>query len=66
MLENKTALITGATSGIGEKTAELLALNGATVVAVGRNASKGQELVGRLAGSGHSFVSADLRDKNEV
>ena len=66
MLENKTALITGATSGIGEKTAELLALNGATVVAVGRNASKGQELVGRLAGSGHSFVSADLSDKNEV
>ena len=66
MLKNKTALITGATSGIGEKTAELLAQNGATVVAVGRNVSKGEELVDRLAGSGHSFISVDLSDKNEV
>ena len=66
MLKNKTALITGATSGIGEKTAELLAQNGATVVAVGRNVSKGEELVDRLAGSGHSSISVDLSDKNEV
>ena len=59
-------LITGATSGIGQTSAELFALGGATVVAVGRNTSRGQALVERLEGSGHSFVPADLSDKNEA
>ena len=59
-------LITGATSGIGQTSAELFALEGATVVAVGRNTSRGQALVERLEGSGHSFVPADLSDKNEA
>ena len=59
-------LITGATSGIGEKSAELFALEGATVVAVGRNSSRGQALVERLEGSGHLFVPSDLSDKNEA
>ncbi len=59
-------LITGATSGIGQTSAELFALEGATVVAVGRNTSRGQALVERLEGSGHSFVPADLSEKNEA
>ena len=65
-MKDKTVLITGATSGIGEKSAELFALEGATVVAVGRNSSRGQALVERLEGSGHSFVPSDLSDKNEA
>ena len=65
-MKDKTVLITGATSGIGEKSAELFALEGATVVAVGRNSSRGQALVERLEGSEHSFVPSDLSDKNEA
>ena len=65
-MRDKTVLITGATSGIGQTSAELFALEGATVVAVGRNTSRGQALVERLEGSGHSFVPADLSDKNEA
>ena len=65
-MRDKTVLITGATSGIGQTSAELFALGGATVVAVGRNTSRGQALVERLEGSGHSFVPADLSGKNEA
>ncbi len=65
-MRDKTVLITGATSGIGQTSAELFALEGATVVAVGRNTSRGQALVERLEGSGHSFVPADLSEKNEA
>ena len=65
-MRDKTVLSTGATSGIGQTSAELFALEGATVVAVGRNTSRGQALVERLEGSGHSFVPADLSDKNEA
>jgi len=65
-VKDKTVLITGATSGIGQKSAELFASKGVTVVAVGRNTSRGQALVERLEGSGHSFVPSDLSDKNEA
>ena len=37
MLADKVAIVTGATSGIGRATASLFAVNGANVVAVGRN-----------------------------
>lgn len=43
----KIAIITGATSGIGESTAHLLMEKGATVLALGRNEEKGLELLVR-------------------
>lgn len=43
MLKTKIAIVTGATSGIGEATAKELAQNGTKVVLVGRNFEKGEK-----------------------
>ena len=61
----KTALITGATSGIGRATAELLAARGLHVVVSGRSAERGDAVVQaiRAAGGRADFVAADLRDE---
>ena len=59
-----TALITGATSGIGRATADKLARSGVHVVVVGRNAERGEKTIGELraAGGKADFISSDLRD----
>jgi hypothetical protein len=56
----RTAVVTGATSGIGRAVALELVARNWTVIAVGRNASELEALIGSLAGSGHSFLVADL------
>jgi len=59
-----TALITGATSGIGRAVAEKLAQSGAHVIVVGRNAERGERTIAeiRAAGGKADFISSDLRD----
>ncbi|WP_424950329.1 SDR family NAD(P)-dependent oxidoreductase [Deinococcus sp.] len=61
-LQGQTALITGATSGIGRGIAMALAAEGAHVVVSGRDASRGDETVQaiRAAGGQADFVRADL------
>jgi NAD(P)-dependent dehydrogenase (short-subunit alcohol dehydrogenase family) len=63
--ESKVVLITGATSGIGQATAERFAAEGAKVVCVGRNSDRGNALVKRIkANSGSAlFVAADVRQR---
>jgi NAD(P)-dependent dehydrogenase (short-subunit alcohol dehydrogenase family) len=63
-LSGKTALVTGATSGIGRATAAALAANGATVAVSGRDKDRGHDVVEKIRASGGSavFVAADLID----
>lgn len=48
-LQDKKAIVTGGTRGIGRSIAELFAKEGASVVVVGTNADKGQEVVTHLS-----------------
>src|SRR5437764_442210 len=59
-LEGKTALLTGATGGIGRAIARALADRGTTVVASSRKADELTELIDSLPSSGHRSVVADL------
>lgn len=47
-LQGKVAVITGGASGLGEKTAEVLAAAGATVVITARDDAKGEEALARI------------------
>src|SRR4030088_1972686 len=59
-----TALITGATSGIGRAAADKLAQAGVHVMVVGRNVERGEKTIAeiRAAGAKADFISSDLRD----
>lgn len=67
-LENKVALVTGGTSGIGRTTAIALAHAGAKVVVVGRREEEGSETVNLIhqVGSEGLFVKADVSQEADI
>ena len=64
-LEGKVAVITGATSGIGARTAEVFVANGAKVVIAGRRSDRGEKLAEKL-GDAASFIRADVSVEADV
>lgn len=62
----KKVIITGASSGIGLETANLLAQKGYQLTLVARNETKLVAAVKELHGQGHSYLVADLNDKADV
>ena len=66
-LQNKVALVTGGTSGIGEATAVLLAKEGAKVTVTGRNPERGRAVAEKIVNDGGRavFVQTDVRSAVE-
>ncbi len=64
-LKGEVALVTGASSGLGRRFAQILAANGAKVVLVARRAERLSELRARIASDGGSAVAieADVNDR---
>jgi len=58
-LDGKVAVITGASSGIGEATAEALAAEGASVVISARRRDRLEDLVERISGDGGKAVAVE-------
>lgn len=59
-LENKTILVTGASSGIGKATAIECSKLGAKVIVTGRNEERLNQTLAELEGEGHQAIVGDL------
>jgi NAD(P)-dependent dehydrogenase (short-subunit alcohol dehydrogenase family) len=67
-LKGRIALITGASSGLGARFAEVAAANGASVVLTARREDKLKEIVARIeqAGGSAAYVACDVTDNASV
>jgi 3-oxoacyl-[acyl-carrier protein] reductase len=65
-LAGRTALVCGASAGIGAASAKLLAAQGARVIALARREDQLKKLVSSLPGQGHRYLVADLMDRTAL
>ena len=64
MVDGKIAIITGATSGIGARTAELFVAEGASVVFTGRRKLQGEAVAAKI-GKKAQFIAADATSEDD-
>jgi short-subunit dehydrogenase len=65
-LRGRVCVVTGASSGIGRRTALDLAARGAVICGVARRAERLETLLAELPGEGHSSVVTDVTKKGQV
>jgi NAD(P)-dependent dehydrogenase (short-subunit alcohol dehydrogenase family) len=65
-LEDKTILVTGASSGIGREIAIVCSKMGARLVISGRNEQRLDETLQKLTGSNHIKIVADMSKENDI
>ncbi len=67
-LQDKKALITGGTSGMGSEAALSMAEKGASVIITGRDETRGASTVEKIRAAGHDaeFIAADFSEMSEV
>ncbi len=67
-LQGLTALVTGATSGIGQAAAVQLGRHGADVIVHGRDAARGAAVAGAITAAGGTarFAAADVGDPAQL
>lgn len=64
-IENKVVIITGASSGIGEETAKVLAQNGAKVVLIARREERLKKLASEI-GENAIYLKADVSNSDDM
>lgn len=65
-LENKTIVVTGASSGIGQQIAIDCSRSGAKVIAIARDMERLNDTLCKLDGEGHHIYSYDLSDIDSI
>jgi len=67
-LDGKTAIVTGASSGIGEATARLFAQEGSTVILAARSVEKGNKIAAEINAQGGKalFIKCDIGEEADT